>query len=335
MPPTGAARKATVQRARLRAAFSGPSKSGKSYISLVIMDSLIKTLQEHDSLRGNGRFVVIDSEGGRGDDYGDLFDYDVYDLANFSPEAYIDAIRIFVGEGYSGIIIDQISHEWDGKGGALEINHNLTRQSSSKNSWAAWGDTTPRHQAFIETLVRCPTHLICTMRVKTDWDRQTNERGKIEPVKIGLSPVQRNSTEYEFDIFGTIDQNHNVKMECRGMLSELLGDKTFLPGKNIRDPGEVGAIGPLVGKWISGRASAESLGWISREQVEEIQAFGDKLGWDHSMWKKFFSHLSISSISRMTPEMYNVEKAKLSHAISVVESKTRERSEKSEKSQQI
>jgi len=37
---------------------------------------------------------------------------------------------------------------------------------------------------------------------------QENERGKMMPVKVGLAPIQRDDTEYEFDTVLNIDRNH-------------------------------------------------------------------------------------------------------------------------------
>jgi hypothetical protein len=37
-----------------------------------------------------------------------------------------------------------------------------------------------------------------------------NDRGKQEPRKLGLAPVQRDDTEYEFDIVLDIARNHNA-----------------------------------------------------------------------------------------------------------------------------
>ena len=37
---------------------------------------------------------------------------------------------------------------------------------------------------------------------------EQNEKGKTVPVKIGLAPVQRENTEYEFDIVLNIARNH-------------------------------------------------------------------------------------------------------------------------------
>lgn len=315
-------RRASVSRARLRAALCGTTKSGKTFDSLVIASTLIETLREHDCLKGNGTIGLIDSEHGRSDDYADVFEFYNYELSCYAPEAYIDALQGMINENHSVIIIDQISHEWAGTSGILEQTSITQKQSGGKhNSFTAWSETTPRHNAFIESLVRCPIHLICTMRVKQDWVLEVNEKGKHIPRKLGMAPIQRDSTDYEFDIVGTIDDRKNLNIETRGTLSMLLGNRSFKPGPDIHHPGEVAEIGKLVGQWIAGRANAQELGLASREQIDEIQGLGEKLGFTYETWKKFFNNNKISSLSRMTPEIYEVEKANLLALIAKIEAK--------------
>jgi len=305
MPSATFARKATVRNARLRAAFSGPSKSGKSFDSLVIATSLLDTLKQENALKGNGEILVIDSESGRCEEqYGDVFSFYTFDLADFSPAAYMDAIDKAVAEQFSCIIIDQISHEWAGKNGILEKNANIQATSGGKiNSFTAWAQSTPEHTRFMEAISRCPTHMICTMRVKQEYVLEANEFGKMVPRKLGLAPVQRDSTEYEFDIYGSISQDHILKIETRGSLSRLIGDREFRPGRDIDNPGEVATIGKLIGQWIAGRVDANN-NFATRDQINEIQELGDNLKLQHNHWKKVYEVFGISSLNMMTPEVF-------------------------------
>jgi AAA domain len=305
-------RKATIRHARLRAAFAGPSKSGKSFVSQVIARDLIKTLAEHNNLRGNGRVGVIDSEGGRCEEqYGDLFDFDTFDLFDFSTEAYIDALKIAAEAEFSVVIVDQISHEWAGRNGILERKEVIAKSSGGKkNSFTAWSDATALHNRFIEELVNFPGHLICTMRSRIAHTQDTNAEGKPVVVKLGMEPIQRDTTEYEFDIMGNIDANHILTIESRGSLS-LIFDHPFMPGKNVRDAGEVGKIGRIIGEWICDRSKVHESGLIPIEQIEEIKGLGEQLGMTYQLWKQFFSKRKISSLYEMTPELYASVKAKM------------------------
>lgn len=81
------------------------------------------------------------------------------------------------------------------------------------------------------------------MRLKMAYELQENERGKKEPVKIGLQPVERDGVEYEFDLVGDIDQSHVFrvsKTRYRG-----------LDGAVITMPGE--ELGAELVRWLKGR----------------------------------------------------------------------------------
>ena len=71
-----------------------------------------------------------------------------------------------IGAGVEVLIIDSISHEWEGKGGCLELNEKLAQAKYKGNTWSAWSETTPRHQKFIESIISAPIHVITTVRNK-------------------------------------------------------------------------------------------------------------------------------------------------------------------------
>lgn len=190
-------RKAERRKAKLRCAIVGVSGSGKTYSSLLIAKGL------------SGKTCVIDTENRSADLYASSFDYDVAELsAPFTPESYVAAIRQIESSGYDTIIIDSLSHAWSGEGGVLAITDNIAKGSNSKNSFAAWRESTPRHNFLVNAILQSKCNVIATMRSKTHYDIQENEKGRKVPVKVGLSPVQRDGMEYEFTMVLDINQNH-------------------------------------------------------------------------------------------------------------------------------
>jgi hypothetical protein len=154
------------QKAKLRIGLSGPSGSGKTYSALLMASGLASSWD---------KICLIDTENGSGELYSNLGPYNVLTLtAPFSPERYIEAIKAAEAAGMEVIIIDSVTHEWDGKGGALEINEHLAQAKYKGNTWAAWSETTPRHQKFIDTIVQSPVHVITTVRNKQET-MQTEE----------------------------------------------------------------------------------------------------------------------------------------------------------------
>lgn len=186
-------RKAERKKAKLRLGISGASGSGKTWSALEIATGM------------GGKIGMIDTEAGRGELYGSDFEYDIIRLeAPYSPDRYIEAIKTFEKAGYDILIIDSLSHAWVGEGGVLSI----VDKAGANSFTQGWRVGTPKQNALIEALTTSKMHIITTLRVKTEYVVEKNDRGKSEPRKIGLSPVQRDGLEYEFTIFMDINQEH-------------------------------------------------------------------------------------------------------------------------------
>ena len=65
------------------------------------------------------------------------------------------------------VVVDSLSHAWMGKGGALEMVDAAQRRQKTPNSYTAWRDVTPDHNALVDALIQCPAHVIATMRAST------------------------------------------------------------------------------------------------------------------------------------------------------------------------
>lgn len=187
-------RKATRQKSKLRLGISGPAGSGKTYSALKLASGIAPW----------NKIIVIDTENGSGDLYAHLGEYNVITLnAPYTPERYIKAIQASEEAGMEVIIIDSVSHEWEGSGGILQINELVAQSKFKGNTWAAWSQTTPRHQAFIDTIVNSDCHIITTARAKIDTVQ--SETGKVK--KIGLKEIQREGFEYELTVNFTLDRD--------------------------------------------------------------------------------------------------------------------------------
>src|SRR6476660_1035955 len=171
-------RKATRKKAKMRLGLSAVSGGGKTYSALIVTKGMAGDWD---------KIAIIDSENNSADLYAHLGDYNVLPIsAPFSPEKYIDAIKACEAAGMEVIIVDSITHEWDGKGGCLEIVDRLTQSSTHKNSYIAWGKVTPRHQSFIDSILQSKCHVITTVRRKQDYEMTKGGDGKIKVEKAGL-----------------------------------------------------------------------------------------------------------------------------------------------------
>ncbi|MEO0479619.1 MAG: ATP-binding protein [Planctomycetota bacterium] len=238
-------KKATKEDSRLRMCLTGPSGSGKTMTALKIATGL------------GGRVAVIDTERGSASKYADLFEFDVLELESFSPETYIEAIRAAQEQGYDVVVIDSLSHEWTGKGGALEINDQVAAKSKSKNRFNAWGEVTPRHRAMVDAITNSSCHVLATLRTKTQYVVETNERGKQEPRRVGLAPVQRQGIEYEFDVMALMDLDNTMVIE-KTRCPDLIGAVIERPGQEVAD---------ILKRWLVGapRSPSDELRLALRE----------------------------------------------------------------------
>jgi ABC-type dipeptide/oligopeptide/nickel transport system ATPase component len=209
-------KKATKRQAKLRMALVGPSGSGKTWKSLAIATALLD----------NPKIAVIDSERGSASKYaGDPFEFDVLELESFSPQIYCDAIETAEAEGYDVIIVDSLSHAWMGKDGILEQVDAATARSSSKNTFSeGWRKATPMHNQLVDTLLRSRCHVFCTLRTKVEWVIEENDRGKKEPRKVGMQPVQREGLDYEFDVVADVNLDNDLiigKTRCSALRGRI------------------------------------------------------------------------------------------------------------------
>lgn len=179
--------KAVRKQAKMRLALTGPSGSGKTYSAILLAQGL------------GGKVAVIDTEHGSASLYCDLMEFDVMELAApYSPERYIAAIQEADKAGYDVLIIDSISHEWNGTGGMLQINEQIAQSKFKGNTWSAWSESDPRHRKFIDAMLQSRMHVIVTMRSKTETSQEKDNHGKTKILQLGMKAEQRDGIIYEF-----------------------------------------------------------------------------------------------------------------------------------------
>lgn len=197
--------KAYKRKAKLRILLEGASGSGKTYSALLLASGI------------SDKIAVIDTERGSASLYADQFNFDVCELsAPYEPERYIKYIKEAQNKGYEVLIIDSMSHEWIAEGGCLEI------QSKLGGRYTDWGKVTPRHNRFIQAILNCNMHVICTARCKVDYAMEAGGNGyKVR--KLAMSSELRSNTEYEFMATLRINQEH--VWECYNDKTHVFVDK--------------------------------------------------------------------------------------------------------------
>jgi hypothetical protein len=247
-------RKASRAKSKIRLGLSAVSGGGKTYSAILIAKGLTGDLS---------KVAIIDTENGSADLYEHLGDYNVLPLLPpYTPERYIAAIKECEKAGMDVIIIDSITHEWNGKGGCLEIADQITQASPSKNSYTAWAKVTPRHQAFIDAMLQSPSHIITTVRRKQDYEMNKDHNGKVKVEKAGLSEVTREGWEYELTINLQLDTSHTATAS-KDRTGLFMGKPEFIPSEET---------GTIIKEWCESGAEPIAQPEIGHEWYEGIEA---------------------------------------------------------------
>ena len=257
--------KAERKKARLRLALCGPAGSGKTYSALLIAQGL------------GGRIALIDTEHESGSLYADLCEFDTASLTPpYTPEKYKNAIQEAEQAGYSVLIIDSFSHAWAGEGGLLDMHDKAAAAMRSGNSFTAWREITPQHNALVEAVLGARLHVIATLRTKTAYDLVDDGNGKKKPVKIGLAPVQREGVDYEFTSVFDMSIDSHVATATKDR-TRLFDGKHFTPGIET---------GQVLMNWLETGVDADAQAAAARDaladRISAIQNLFEFRNW----WKK-------------------------------------------------
>ena len=227
-------------------ALCGPPGSGKTLGALTLAHGL------------GGRVCVLDTEvrkdrsgtlRGRSETYRGLrtaftgdspLQFDVLPLeAPYSTERFLDALELIWSNGYDVVVVDSLTHEWFGILDEVD-------KAGSNTFGGGWKKASPKHEKFVDRIMRAPSHLICTMRSKMAYEI-VEENGRKTPKKIGMQPVQREGMEYQFEVILEIDQDHTVRLtKANANYGQQLADLV------MRTPRVTSALGTQLGRWLAG-----------------------------------------------------------------------------------
>lgn len=260
-------RKAERSGARLVLGLSGVSGCGKTYTALQIAYGLAN---------GDGNKVgFLDTENRRGslyaspDTYANVAQHmgmqsqpepfligDLY--APFSPQRYIDALHQFQQAGVDVLVVDSVTHEWEGTGGCEEIAATTTSRMSD------WKAAKAEHKRFMNALLQTDMHIIVCIRAreKTDF---TNPK---QPRSLGIQPIQEKNFMFEMTASlmlwneGTAQQVLKCPKELQGILGRGQDYITAADGLALR-------------RWVEGAGGDRSLDkW--RHRLQSITEHGEK-----------------------------------------------------------
>lgn len=187
--------KAQRKNSKLRLALAAPSGAGKTWTALQIFKLWGLVIGLLDSERNSAlKYARVE---GTAEGPGN-WDFAHENLEKKSPIEYATKIAEAADEGFTGLIVDSYSHSWMT---ALE-------QIDAGGGWTKAGkNVSPRVAKLVDSILSYPGHVIATMRSKTHHDVDKDDRGKVTVKKMGMAPVVRDGTEFEFDIWMDLDRD--------------------------------------------------------------------------------------------------------------------------------
>jgi hypothetical protein len=172
----------------------GQPKSGKTRSALRLATGLAR----------GGPIAMLDTEGGRGLAYapplgkepapGKSFAFAHYLFEPpHSPQRFRNAVVAACALRPRVIIVDSVTHEWEGKGGMLHM------VDEAGGGFRAWKGPRTDHLEFMNIVTSVPCHFIFCVRLKERHD-QVKVQGKWEIVNLGWRTNCDGSVPYDMTV---------------------------------------------------------------------------------------------------------------------------------------
>lgn len=243
---------ATKKAAKARIALTGPAGSGKTYTALMLAFGLGEKVAVIDTERGSAS-KYVGRNGWR---------FKTMKPTSFAPLSLVEHLGKAAGAAFDVAVIDSLSHYWEGTDGMLQ---QVDRRSGANKFASGWKVMRPEEQRMLDAILAFPGHVIITLRVKTEYVLETNERGKQEPRRVGLKPIQRDGIEHEFDVVGDLDLSNTLTVSKTRIEGVDMGCAYLKPGVELA---------AKVAEWLADGAPVPPLTEF-RERAIELDAVDD------------------------------------------------------------
>lgn len=243
---------------------SGASGSGKTFSAILVAAG---------SVAKGEKVGLVDTENGRGEMYTgeplimealkDAEPSGKYHIVRldppFSPSRYLQAIEALIQAGCKAIVIDSVSHAWEGEGGCMDIAEN-----NKLNGMPNWALAKREHKRFINKLLTLPVHVICCLRAREKTKPEKGEDGKVKFVDYGMQPIQEKNFMFEMTFSVMLEpETHFPKiLKCPGSLTNIFptnGLITKTTGERIKAWSEGGVIIDLKSRELKGKLTSKAM----------------------------------------------------------------------------
>lgn len=210
----------------------GFSDSGKTYSALRLSRGLVGQ---------KGKIVLIDTENRRAKYYSRLFGgWSHIDLQPpFTPQRYTAALNAAIQAGADAVVVDSMSHVWEGQGGVLE-----QADASTAKGLAKWKNPKMAYKRMTNAMFRAPVHVVFCVRGKEKFV-QVGKGKDAEIVSAGLVPICDNRFIYEMTVAAHMESGTRLPMEPVKAPAEIA--HAIKPGAFISEES-----GQIIAAWLAG-----------------------------------------------------------------------------------
>jgi hypothetical protein len=216
--------KASRKKVKLRLNLASPSGFGKTYGALLIAYGITNNWE---------KIAVIDTEHDSASLYSHLGNYNTISLSPpYTPDRYIEAIKVCENANMDVIIIDSITHVWKGEGGLLEY------QNALGGRYQDWAKATPLYTKWLNAILNSKCHIITTNRKKQGY-AMVSDGNKTKVNKVGLEDEIRDGFDYEVTVALEIINDKHLAMASKDRTNLFAGKPDFVitteVGKKLLD----------------------------------------------------------------------------------------------------
>jgi hypothetical protein len=237
---------------------AGGTGSGKTFSALTLARGIVGP---------KGRIGAGDTEGKRMSHYSETFDFDAVDLLPpFRPRKFEDLAEMAEQKSYDCLVIDSMSHEWNGDGGVLEWHdEELDRfagdddDKRGKNNIRAWIAPKTAHKRMVHSFLQRRLPIIFCFRAEEKLKIIRDGR----PQPAGWIPIADQRLLFELTVLLTLTNDapgviqHNLPCKIiephrgylldRALIVEKMGQQLVAWAKGAPDKA-VEAVTALVNR---------------------------------------------------------------------------------------
>lgn len=242
----------------------GPSGSGKTYSALLLARGLVGP---------KGKIAVIDTENGRAKFYADIAGgwFHLPLDPPFSPDKYSAAFRFCEEQGANVIVVDSMSHVWEGEGGVLDQADNIGGSGLHK-----WKAPKMAHKRMMNNLIRSRLPVIFCVRAK-DAVKQVGHGKEAKIIHMGWQPIADKNFVFEMTVDLHLTKDGHYDLATSKTLPTTL--REFVKPDGIVNE----AMGQAIARWCGdGAAPDEEYERLKREGMDAstkgVEAYKEWVG---------------------------------------------------------